>query len=84
MIRRTLLLELESGRTLKIKGVEGGMEMTLGKAQAVFTDAEITELQGALREVGGGPAVQRQQVTQKPRKDNLRGLDGHDVPINPQ
>lgn len=79
MIRRTLMLELESGRTLKLKGVEGGVEMTLGKAQATFTDAEVAELQGALREVGGAAPVQaRVERTQVPKTQNF------DFPLNPQ
>jgi len=85
MLRRTLLLELESGKTLKLRSTEEGLEVTLGKAKALLSPAEVQELQGALREVAGGPVVQRQQVTQPPRRDNLRGIDGHDdVPTNPQ
>ena len=78
MIRRTLMLELESGRTLKLKGVEGGVEMTLGKAQATFTDAEVAELQGALREVGGAAPVQERVQRTQPPKQNF------DFPLNPQ
>ena len=77
MIRRTLILELESGRTLKLKGVEGGVEMTLGKAQASLTSAEVTELQGALREVGGAPPAPR-HAPPVPVKQNF------DFPLNPQ
>ena len=86
MLRRTLYLELESGRTIKLSSTEEGMEITLGKAQAMLTSAEVAELQGAIREVSGsGPVQQRQAVTRPPAKpDNLRGVDGYDVPINPQ
>ena len=84
MLRRTLLLELKSGKTLKLRSVDEGLEVTLGKAKAMLTAEEVGELQSALREIAGGPVVQRQQITPPPKRDNLRGLDGHDVPINPQ
>jgi len=84
MLKRTLLLELESGKTLKLRSTDEGLEVTLGKAKALLTTEEVGELQGALREIAGGPVVQRQQMTQPPKVDNLRGVDGHDVPINPQ
>ena len=52
-IKRTLSLELESGRTLTLKSGDDGMLLSLGKAEALLTPSEISELQAAIREVAG-------------------------------
>ena len=58
MIRRTLTLELESGKALTVRSVEEGLQLALGKAETILTAEEVSELQAALREVAGsgGPA----------------------------
>lgn len=52
-IKRTLSLELESGRTLMLKSGDDGMLLSLGKAEALLTPSEVSELQSAIREVAG-------------------------------
>ena len=82
MLHRTLTLELACGKLLKLQSTPDGMEVALGKANAVLTHDEVRELQGAIQEIGGSrprpPAVQPAPM----RKPRL-GSDS-DLPINPQ
>ena len=73
MIRRTLSLELESGRVLTIKSEEEGLRLTLGKAETTLTSSEVSELQSAIREVAGSGGPARVAPVQPPVPPNTSG-----------
>lgn len=85
MLHRTLTLELDSGKSLKLQSTVEGMEVTLGKAKTPLTFDEVRELQGAIQEIAGSkprpPAVQPTPVRHSARPK--LGADD-DLPINPQ
>jgi hypothetical protein len=89
MIRRTLSLELESGRVLTLKNVDDGLLLSLGKAEALLTTSEVSELQSAIREVAGSGGPARVAPVQPPvppsvSQQTVIGRDQGGFTVRPQ